>query len=62
MTDTLKGLNKSGQADLYHMLKLPPGISPSSNDVISALNEYLIDTLQVFLSSICAPKSLVFIF
>ncbi len=29
------------------MIKLPPGISASSNDVISALNEYLIDTLQV---------------
>jgi hypothetical protein len=33
--------------DLLQPFKLPPGMTPSSQDIISALNEYLVDTLQV---------------
>jgi centrosomal protein CEP290 len=36
----------SGARDIFNPFKLPPGMSPSSQDVIAALNEYLIDTLQ----------------
>lgn len=39
--------NSSSAKDIFHPFKLPPGMSPSSQDIISALNEYLVDTLQV---------------
>jgi hypothetical protein len=39
--------NKSAAKDIFQPFKLPPGMAPSSQDIISALNEYLIDTLQV---------------
>lgn len=38
--------NNSTAKDIFQPLKLPPGMAPSSQDIISALNEYLIDTLQ----------------
>jgi hypothetical protein len=37
----------SSAKDIFHPFKLPDGMAPSSQDIISALNEYLIDTLQV---------------
>ena len=37
----------SSAKDIFQPFKLPEGMSPSSQDIISALNEYLIDTLQV---------------
>lgn len=37
----------SAAKDIFHPFKLPDGMAPSSQDIISALNEYLIDTLQV---------------
>lgn len=39
----------SAAKDIFHPFKLPDGMAPSSQDIISALNEYLIDTLQVWL-------------
>jgi hypothetical protein len=36
----------SSAKDIFQPFKLPPGMTPSSQDIISALNEYLIDTLQ----------------
>jgi centrosomal protein CEP290 len=49
--DKLKGdvrlMNHTSAAkDIFHPFKLPDGMAPSSQDIISALNEYLIDTLQ----------------
>lgn len=38
--------NNSSAKDIFQPLKLPDGMAPSSQDIISALNEYLIDTLQ----------------
>ena len=38
--------NNSSAKDIFQPLKLPTGMAPSSQDIISALNEYLIDTLQ----------------
>lgn len=38
--------NNSSAKDILQPLKLPTGMAPSSQDIISALNEYLIDTLQ----------------
>ena len=44
-------MNKTSSAkDIFQPFKLPAGMAPSSQDIISALNEYLIDTLQVRLS------------
>ena len=42
--------NSSSAKDIFQPFKLPPGMAPSSQDIISALNEYLIDTLQVYLA------------
>jgi len=44
----VKSLNKDSSAakDIFRTLTLPEGMAPSSQDVIAALNEYLIDTLQ----------------
>ncbi|CAF0743692.1 unnamed protein product [Brachionus calyciflorus] len=36
----------SAAKDIFQPFKLPAGMSPSSQDIISALNEYLVDTLQ----------------
>ena len=36
----------SSAKDIFQPFKLPPGMSPSSQDIIAALNEYLLDTLQ----------------
>jgi hypothetical protein len=41
----------SSAKDIFHPFKLPDGMAPSSQDIISALNEYLIDTLQVILKN-----------
>lgn len=38
--------NGSTAKDIFQPLKLPIGMAASSQDIISALNEYLIDTLQ----------------
>ena len=38
--------NNSSAKDIFQPFKLPPGMAPSSQDIISALNEYLLDTLQ----------------
>ena len=38
--------SNSSAKDIFQPFKLPPGMTPSSQDIISALNEYLIDTLQ----------------
>ena len=41
-------MNKTSAAkEIFQPFKLPAGMAPSSQDIISALNEYLIDTLQV---------------
>ena len=52
--------NSSSAKDIFQPFKLPPGMAPSSQDIISALNEYLIDTLQVYLdlSAFFKTKSL----
>jgi len=44
----VNSLNKDSSAakDIFRALPLPGGMAPSSQDVIAALNEYLIDTLQ----------------
>lgn len=42
----------SAAKEIFQPFKLPPGMAPSSQDIISALNQYLIDTLQVHLENI----------
>lgn len=44
----LKLFEDAGAVPLnYQQMKLPQGLSPSSRDIITALNEYLIDALAV---------------
>ena len=38
--------NNSCSRDIFKPFKLPEGMTPSSQDIISALNEYSIDTLH----------------
>jgi predicted nucleic acid-binding Zn-ribbon protein len=46
--ENIKTLKKSGVLDgSVQGMKLPNGITQSSKDIISALNEYLVDALQV---------------
>ena len=40
--------SNSAAKEIFQPFKLPPGMAPSSQDIISALNQYLVDTLQVF--------------
>jgi hypothetical protein len=48
MKADLRIMNSTSSAkDIFQPLKLPEGMAPSSQDIISALNEYLIDTLIV---------------
>lgn len=42
--------NGSTARDIFQPFNLPEGMAPSSQDIISALNEYLIDVLQVYLN------------
>lgn len=39
--------SNSAAKEIFKPFRLPPDMTPSSQDIISALNEYLIDTLQV---------------
>lgn len=47
LSSDVKVLNSNSSAkDIFQACKLPAGMAPSSQDIIAALNEYLIDTLQ----------------
>lgn len=47
LSGDVKVLNSNSSAkDIFQACKLPAGMAPSSQDIIAALNEYLIDTLQ----------------
>lgn len=49
LNENIKTLKQSGLIDVsIQALKLPNGIAQSSKEIISTLNEYLVDTLQVF--------------
>jgi hypothetical protein len=47
----LKLFDDAGAVPLaFQTLKIPDGLSPSSRDIISCLNEYLVDALAVCIS------------
>ena len=51
----VRHMNRNSSAkDIFQPLKLPPGMAPSSQDIISALNEYLLDTLQAIIYRKCS--------